>query len=67
MVMNTRAKTQTTQQGRTKEKHFPTNIEGRGPTALQTRVGNWKCLVGIGGSVDKSVFFFQHVMPWGYT
>jgi hypothetical protein len=46
MVMNTRAKTQTTQQGRTKEKHFPTNIEGRGPTALQTRVGNWKGLLG---------------------
>jgi hypothetical protein len=46
---STRAKTQTTQQGRTKEKHFPTSIEGRGPTALQTRVGNWKGLEGIGG------------------
>ncbi len=41
MVMNTRAKTQTTQQGRTKEKHFPTNIEARGPTALQT-MACWK-------------------------
>jgi len=50
-----------------KKSIFPATLKEEGQTALQTRVGNWKGWVGIGGTVDKSVFFFQRVMPWDYT